>query len=462
MSELPTNQVLQGDNREVLATWPENCIDTIITDPPYHLTQVSRRGSPRKEGTGPFSRIHVGERGFMGKTWDGGGVAFDPETWAGILRVAKPGAILLAFGGTRTWHRLACAIEDAGWIIDDTIMWLYGSGWPKGLDLSKGIDKAAGAEREVVGKDQYANRGAGINGTTFKMQNSTAERRGDITVPATDAAKLWQGYNTAIKPAFEPIIVAMKPLEGTYVENALKYGVAGFNIDRARIPAEPELARNWDRTQSEVMAQDRATYGKFGVIDLRGRAPSGRWPPNVAMDEEAAAMLDEQAGTRKAGGAPARRFSPLTKNCYGEYGMDCPGGIGPSEGGPSRFFYTSKAPQAERYFYCTDCQGAFVPAEREDHRHGHINSEGKPTWTHLHSHPTVKSQDLMEWLVRLTKPPAGGIVLDPFCGSGSTLVACLTEDRDFIGIDNDPESCAIARARLKDAQQPLPLFGESA
>jgi DNA modification methylase len=196
-----------GDCLQVMAGMPENSIDTIITDPPYGLA-------------------------FMGKEWDHGvpGIPF----WAEALRVSKPGGILLAFGGTRTVHRLACAIEDAGWEIRDRMQWIYGSGFPKSHNISKAIDKAAGAEREVVG---YS-KGHRNNAPPTAMVGAPHSGNGSITAPATDAAQLWDGYGTALKPAHEPIIVAMKPLDGTFAQNALTHGVAGLWVDGGRVTGQ--------------------------------------------------------------------------------------------------------------------------------------------------------------------------------------------------------------------------------
>src|SRR5579862_2961736 len=238
----PLCDVYHGDCLSVLPMMHEESIDTVITDPPYHLTTGKSGGSGAASlnQNSPAGRSRIGT-GFMGKAWDGGDVAFRPGTWSAVMRVCKPGAFLLAFGGTRTFHRLACAIEDAGWEIRDTLMWLYGSGFPKSLDISKAIDKQAGAEREVIGRKPKM---GGVvhkpNGTgwdrPWQSEPGAEDRLLNITDPSTDAAKLWDGWGTALKPAWEPIIVAMKPLDGTFAENAQKHGVAGLNIEGGRIP----------------------------------------------------------------------------------------------------------------------------------------------------------------------------------------------------------------------------------
>jgi site-specific DNA-methyltransferase (adenine-specific) len=196
--------LLKGDCRQQLATLPDNSVHAIITDPPYEL-------------------------GFMGKTWDSTGIAYNVEVWTQCLRVLKPGGHLLAFGGSRTYHRLACAIEDAGFEIRDQIMWVYGSGFPKSLDVSKAIDKQAGAERQVVGN--HPNPASSI----YSQSQNKMPANVNITAPSTDAAKQWDGWGTALKPAHEPIVLARKPLNGTVANNVLTHGVGALNIDESRI-----------------------------------------------------------------------------------------------------------------------------------------------------------------------------------------------------------------------------------
>lgn len=335
-----------GDCLEVMRDWIREGaprVDAVVTDPPYGLE-------------------------FMGKRWDRG-VPGEPF-WKAALHVTKPGGHLLAFGGTRTHHRLACAIEDAGWEIRDCMSWLYGSGFPKSLDISKAIDKAAGAERDSV----------------------------SITAPATDAARTWEGYGTALKPAWEPIIVAMRPLDGTFAANAQTHGAAGLNVDGCRIESEDDTTtRHNDHQVSSFRRWARDMTGSIGERQpLRSSyvtgSTAGRWPANVALDAEAAAMLDAQAGER---------------------------------GGPSRFFYTAKA----------------SPSERGDGN----------------NHPTVKPLALMRWLVRLVSPPGGGEILDPFLGSGTTAVACREESQRCIGIELNEDYLAIAVRRLKQ----LSLLGDA-
>lgn len=364
--------IYHGDCREVMAEFSASSIDSIITDPPYHLTQVSRGGSPRlNDPATPFGRTRLGERGFMGQTWDGGDVAFTAELWAAVLRVAKPGAMLLSFGGTRTYHRLATAIEEAGFELRDCLSWLYGTGFPKSLDISKALDKS----------------------------------------PASEHAKTWSGWGTALKPAWEPILLAMKPLDGTFAENARAHGVAGLSIDAGRIPGVVPITTQGASSQ---------IYGGGKGLCPKGKQEStpseaGRWPANLLLDEEAAKALDAQSGERKSGSRRAGVRKGL--GCHGAYGDGGPA-IEGSAGGASRFFYVAKASKAER---------------------------GK-----LNNHPTVKPLALLGYLCRLTATPAGGTILDPFLGSGTTLLAARMAGRPAIGVELDEKYCEIAARRLME------------
>lgn len=343
--------ICHGDCLEVLPTLPDDSVDAIVTDPPYGLS-------------------------FMGKGWDHSVPGVD--YWRECLRVAKPGAHLLAFGGTRTFHRLTCAIEDAGWQIRDCIMWLYGSGFPKSHDVSNAIDKAAGAEREVIGLRVFADGTNGRRtGGDFNGVPSDSIERTHITAPATPEAQQWSGWGTALKPAWEPIIVARKPLIGTVAENVLKYGTGGINVDGCRVECDsrPHRKRMNDKSL------DGDVYGS-GINGSRaiGETSVGRWPANLIHD-----------GSEE-----------VTEGFPGQ-----------EDKSASRFFYCAKASRADR--------------------------DGS-------THPTMKPTALMRYLCRLVTPP-GGVVLDPFCGSGSTGKGAILEGFQFIGIDIDADSVEIARAR---------------
>ena len=345
-----------GDCLDVLPTLDP--VDAVVTDPPYGLE-------------------------FMGKAWDHGvpGVPY----WAAVRDALKPGGHLLAFGGTRTHHRLMVGIEDAGFEIRDVIMWVYGSGFPKSHDIGKGIDKAAGAEREVVGYKR-GTRGADGTGHESRMPGKATGIRQvgcdvDITTPSTDAAKQWDGWGTALKPAWEPIIIARKPLEGTVAQNVLAHGVGGINIDGCRVGNTKDVPA--------TMPRDRSGHGRYGAYKVHtggaGQDPNvGRWPANLIHD-----------------------------------GSDEVGRLMPDDA--ARFFYCAKAAQSDR-------------------------NEGIATGRN--THPTVKPLALMRYLVRLVTPP-GGVVLDPFMGSGSTGKAADLEGCGFVGIDQDAEACRIAAQRRR-------------
>lgn len=414
-----------GDCREVMAGMDVASVDAIVTDPPYGLE-------------------------FMGKGWDHGvpGVPF----WTEAIRVLKPGGHLLAFGGTRTFHRLTVAIEDAGFEIRDCLSWLYGSGFPKSLDVSKAIDKAAGAEREVVGNDAQWIKRVGINhdpsGTyTDKTFGSVGPNGGKITAPATSDAERWDGWGTALKPAWEPVIVARKPICGTVAANVTTYGTGALNVAATRIGTTVET---WPASRSYAPGQMQP--GHVGETQATGAGPLRRWPANVALDEEAAAQLDAQTGERtsgkiepwhKASGIPGQSLSGSADGSLNSQ-------HGPSygdTGGVSRFYYVAKASRSERN------AGLEGMPERESRRYGDRSQGPLPQQTpqaaiHMPNvHPCVKPISLMRWLVRLVVPP-GGVVLDPFMGSGSTGCAAALEGFEFIGIEQDAEYVAIAERRI--------------
>jgi len=448
-----TVQLHLGDCLEVMAGMDANSIDTVITDPPYGLEFMGKE----------WDKLARPKPGNLGGFADGNKPSFERVkrhlpamqewhyAWAiEALRVAKPGAVLLAFGGTRTWHRLACAIEDAGWEIRDCMMWLYGQGFSKGLDISKAIDKAAGAEREVVGMNPNArpnsdNRGEGVYGG-----GSGSDHAPHLTAPATDAAALWDGWNTTLKPAWEPVIVAMKPLDGTFVNNALTHGVAGLWIDGARIATGEYLGRPKGQ---EVSTYNRSQYREKMLGQITSE-PTGRWPANLILDETAAAMLDEQSGTLKSGDCPNGFSGEYKAQVYGKYAANLirPETVYADQGGASRFFYQAKASKRERWFFCHICDDAFPAAKREAHMHG------KEKQDHIFMHPTQKPLGLMEYLCKLTRTPSGGVVLDPFMGTGTTGRACVTTERGFIGIDKEYPTYMIAKRRTQAVARQLRLF----
>jgi site-specific DNA-methyltransferase (adenine-specific) len=387
-----------GDNLDVLPTIEAESVDAIVTDPPYGLEFMgkewdrlgdARAGTARQNipGGGDIRNSPVYEAGSPAQ-------AFHTQWALAAFRVLKPGGHLLAFGGTRTFHRLACALEDAGFAIRDCLMWLYGRGFPKSLDVSKAIDKAAGVTRGSA-----------------------------ITAPATTDARTWQGWGTALKPAWEPIILARKPLgERTVAANVLRYGAGAINVDAGRIAGgiRPKI-------EKKIGAPDvaGALYGKGLSRGSRqaGTTARPRWPANLILDEETARLLDEQSGELSSGFMRAGTIkNQATSVALGKMnGIVCSHDTIADTGGASRFFYTSKADKQDR--------------------------EGS-------RHPTVKPVDLMRYLIRLVTPP-GGLILDPFAGSGTTLFAARELGFRAIGIEREAESCADAGRRLR--QEVLPL-----
>lgn len=380
-------EILCGDNLPILREMPDNSVDAIVTDPPYGLS-------------------------FMGKRWD-----YDVpsvELWAECLRVLKPGGHLLAFAGTRTQHRMAVRIEDAGFEIRDMIAWVYGSGFPKSLDVSKAIDKAAGAEREVVSQWRTGFSGTLGGKAALGGLNGAADIR-TLTIPATEAARQWQGWGTALKPALEPITLARKPLaERTVAANVLMWGTGGVNVDGCRVGAEtgrPLVVS--DRRDGNGVYRD----GLQGSRSVPGGTDVGRFPANLIHDgsDEVVRLFPvttsgKPSGTRRAShtfGRGPEQGTLLT-------------GFGDT-GSAARFFYCAKASRSER----------------------EAGLEGDRC-----THPTVKPIALMRYLCRLVTPPSG-IVLDPFTGSGTTGCAATLEGFGFIGIEREAEYAEIARRRME-------------
>ena len=435
-----------GDCREIIATLDDNSIDAIVTDPPYEL-------------------------GFMGKKWDNTGIAYDVQLWTQCLRVLKPGGHLLAFGGTRTYHRMACAIEDAGFEIRDSIHWLYGSGFPKSMDVSKAIDKAAGAERQVLGVGaaycQHIADGKECPGhpTANRSLAGGPNKHTAATAPATDDARQWQGWGTALKPAHEPIVMARKPLIGTVAANVLQHGTGALNIDSARVGNEQITINTFDNGAKP--------FGGAVGEPYTPRQSAGRWPANVILDEDAAAELDAQTGTLTSGSRSAGTYNGLVgKGIYGDW-TDVPmPPITGNSGGASRFFYCAKPSKAERNAgleglqprigagkgnglgrTCATC-GSSVIGGCDCPDRTFVNPAAK------NHHPTVKPLALMRYLVRLVTPP-GGTVLEPFTGSGTTLAAAILEGFNAIGCELTADYLPIIEGRIAWAQQQIEPDQES-
>lgn len=439
---------------ERMRKMPENFVHTVITDPPYGINFMGKawdafgRPSAVQEGEGARLPSLPKKRGAAASTTrtqrsNAAFEAFMREVFAEALRVTKPGGYLLAFGGPRTFHRLACAIEDAGWVLCDVKMWIYGSGFPKSYNVSKGLDKHLGATRKVTGTQKLrgtarikGGQGSASAGRAAEMY-ATHEIRAwlELTEAKTLIAKRFEGYGTALKPAYEPIIMAMKSCEGNFAKNAIKHGLSGLHIDAGRVPYGTEV--NLHAVQRQQAKGNGIALNAGLVNGLIGKEiaqwmcnKKGRWPANVLHDgsEEVVRMFPENAGGGTATRGKSSRIYGNGEGFTGSTGT--PIGYGDS-GSAARFFYSTKASNKDRNY-------------------------GMPVGE-INTHPTVKPLPLMEYLCRLTRPPRkdGGIVLDPFMGSGSTGVAAARTGRRFYGIEKDKANYATARKRVRFAYSQL-------
>jgi len=416
--------IYNGDCLVVMDSMKKCSVDSIVTDPPYHLTSIVDRfgkegSAPAKFGTdGAFSRA---SKGFMGKEWDGGDIAFKVDTWRKCFELLKPGGHLIAFSGSRTYHRMAVAIEDAGFEIRDQCIWLYGSGFPKSHNIGKQIDKIQGNERKVIGTIERGsvqdaiNKGVGYTADPANKNNKAIFGYGTETV--TKGNSQWEGWGTALKPAHEPIVLARKPIDQKSVaDNVLKHGVGGINIDDCRVQCEPDddIVRP-DRTDAQAYNFFRGgEQDRINVRKTTSRQP--RSEQNVWSDDNSGLKPDMFADADPKGRFPSNVMhdgSCVVEDVFPDVS--------------SRYFYTAKTNQAER------------------------NAGANNT------HPTVKPVELMRYLVRLVTPKAG-LVLDPFMGSGSTGMAAREEEFNFIGIEKEEEYYEIAKARIKNVKPQLKLF----
>ena len=483
MEGMEVNQIIHGDCLQVLRTFPSNTVDSVVTDPPYGL-------------------------GFMNKSWDKNGIAFNSEVWQEVYRVLKPGGHLLAFGGTRTYHRIACAIEDAGFEIRDSIDWIYGSGFPKNMDISKQLDKMAGAERSEGARIWTGGRRTGCIADS-RETNLGTQSLIKYDTPATELAQQWNGWGTALKPSHEPIIVARKPIsEKTVAANVLKWGTGGINIDGCRVEYQSEEDKNSATPQGKCTAKNGSLAGKneypgcddyapdtlnpveedrdictncfYRGIDHRPRQEferpelKGRWPANIVLTHNAnctkaectdgcpCKIMDEQSGVK-----PSTRHMSY-KRSGGEFIDSIPGQpekdwFKSETGGASRYFtqanwqdddlealflYQAKASKKERNAGLDEFESTTV----NDGRKKDIDNpyqRGKTKRQNIH--PTVKPVKLMEWLITLVTPP-NGTVLDPFAGSGTTGVAAKNLRFNYILIEKQDEYIPIIEARLSAAQ----------
>lgn len=396
--------ILNLDCRHGLAMLPDNSIDAVLTDPPYEI-------------------------GFMGNAWDRSGIAYDVAMWREALRVLKPGGHILAFSGSRTYHRMTCAIEDAGAEIRDSIMWVYGSGFPKSLDISKALDKAAGVDREIVGRRNP--EGSGVAGGAEADSSGSHIWSGNLTSPqgVTLAAQIWEGWGTALKPAHEPICVARKPLAlGTVAANVLAHGVGGLNIDGCRVDA-------WDgasTARKPSMVNNTPTAFGRGVAMGGNGSDLGRWPANFIHDgsPEVLAMFPDAAGAK----APVKgtEGSPASDGQVGNFRARVASAEPRGDAGSAARFYqqcawTQADLEAALFYYCAKASKREKGADNK--------------------HPTVKPIALGRYLARLICPP-GGTLLDLFAGSGSFGVSAKLEGFGFVGFELDDTHAAQANNRL--------------
>ena len=430
-------KLINADCIEAMKAMPDNSVDSIVTDPPYEL-------------------------GFMGKRWDASGIAFNVEVWREALRVIKPGGHLIAFSGSRTYHRMAVAIEDAGFEIRDQIMWVYGSGFPKSHNIAKAIQKADGVE--PVGFKE--NENAAFYGTGSGGQYNPTPRQ--LFMPPTEGvAAEWDGWGTALKPAHEPMVLARKALIGTVANNVLTHGTGGLNIDGSRVSSGDSFegmkgfasmklnARRNGETEEEWKI--RCESGPEQQESLRKLQELGRWPANFihdGSDEVVALFPDTKSGFLNQ--ASVKADDRIYGGGFGN-GKTNPRTFEANSGSAARFFYCAKASKRDRNEGLDGFEAKRDHDGRKDGGVGGDNPRNRTNNAKLNHHPTVKPTTLMQYLVRLVTPP-NGTVLDPFMGSGSTGKACAYEGFDFIGIDQSAEYVAIAQARIDFAtSDKLPL-----
>ena len=416
-------RLILGDCLEKLKDLPDNSVDSIVTDPPYGLS-------------------------FMGKKWD-----YDvpsTEIWSECLRVLKPGGHLLSFSGSRTYHRMAVRIEDAGFEIRDQIMWVYGSGFPKSHNIGKAVDKLQGNDREVL--DDNPNKIINKADLCIEPLNSL-KKEFDLTKGTSE----WEGWGTALKPAHEPIVMARKPIsEKTVAENVLRWGTGGINIDDSRIG---ETVETWpsSRSYKSGNVRNRDVENTDAITQETSEAPNGRWPANIIFDEEAGEILDQQSGISKSAVFDSEKYKSVngfkSGNIYGTATKDLEYSRGFSDkGGASRFFYCPKASKKDR----DEGMDGF---EEKMSEIAQINSQTKlqPNGEYVENitlprknvHPTVKPTELMLYLIKLVTPK-GKTVMDCFMGSGSTGKAAVKGGFDFIGIEREEEYYKIAEARINN------------
>ena len=428
--------IIHGDCLEELKKLEDNSVDAVTTDPPYGLsnTKPAQVADVLKAWvTGDAEATPTTKGGFMNASWDS--FVPPPAVWEECMRVLKPGGHMAVFAGARTQDLMGLSIRLAGFEIRDTLGWIYGSGFPKSMDVSKAIDKAAGAEREVIGSKVTGNAKQRTSATgEFADGNHGGQQVVDVTAPATSEAQRWDGWGTALKPAIEPIILARKPLDGTVANNVLAHGVGGLNIDACRVPSDTPIPSHHGTSGAAGVTMGKYrdyVPGSETAASVENVQTAGRFPANVLLDEHAAKEMDKQSGVLKSGGG---NKGPRSSSWFTSNSPNVDDVRNPDSGGASRFFpvfkYQAKAPKKER-----------PVIERED-------------GTKI-QHPTVKPLKLMEWLVTLITPE-GGTVLDPFAGTGTTLQAATNKGFRPIGIEADTDYIQLIHQRLEGGEQSTP------
>lgn len=454
-----TYRLIHGDSIEVMRNAKAESVHAIVCDPPYGIDFMGKSWDKPGEMVGTSLGLSGGFQKFPEGVKRPEMKRSDPhlfqawcEAWATeAMRVLKPGGHLLAFGGTRMYHRLAAGIEDAGFEIRDTIMWMYGSGFPKSHNVGVNIDKMLGKQRERVAMSGGIPPGSN-NYLRDHSDGPEAETKNGRH-PVTDEARTWNGWGTALKPAVEPIVVARKPLaipgkrpgsskKATVAQNVLAHGTGAYNIDGCRIEGASTVRKN---------TAEMGYHGGNLAESYETGSDLGRWPANVIMDEDAGALLDRQTGMLAAGNRPRKRSADgagVERGAYGAFaGQEGLKSVRMNSGGASRFFYCPKASRTERDAGLTDLDPAFAPT-MGDGIGGREHNPDAPGGLVRNTHTTVKPIELMRYLVRLVTVE-GGVVLDPFMGSGTTGIAAILEGCKFVGIEREEEYMAIARRRIE-------------
>ena len=431
-------KLYQGSMLDMLEIIEPNSIDSIITDPPYELN-------------------------FMGKGWDNAGISFQPDTWKKCYEVLKPGGYLLAFGGSRTFHRIACAIEDAGFEIRDTIMWLYGSGFPKSQNIGKMYDKKMGNDREIIGETKTGKTSLG-DGSGWDTSQNMKDIKASGKIDITKGSSKFEGWGSALKPSYEPIIVARKPFKGSLVDNVIKNGVGGINIDECRVGTNDKVKMNirdtsscsdgWNRPWMEDKEKDRIRQ----EIAIEKANNLGRFPANTILTYDET-DFDEVCGgfpNTKTGNVKPHKNNGVKKDIFGfnkDFTYMLSNHIGDS-GSASRYFYCAKASKKDRDEGLEEFEEKNTMCDRNPELASANMPQNRSGNLRKNTHPTVKPTTLMQYLVRLVTPN-NGTILDPFNGSGSTGKAVMYENKErnknykYIGIELTEEYLPIAKARIE-------------